>query len=244
MEQAPPISAASQPGPTLPYATLAVAALLTLSGGFLDAFTWIGHGHVFANAMTGNVVLLGVFATAGNWPQAWRHLPPIIAFICGVLTARLIGRSSPRPLLRYPGLTSLLVEIVFLFGAAWLPASVPDLPLVLGLSFVAALQNSSFPKVRDRAYNSVMTTGNLRQFADGLFLIFQPGQRREGLQQAGIFGLICFHFLLGAILGAACTPRLGNLALLVPALLLALVLLRIYAGLRRYQRASVTVGTP
>lgn len=244
MEQTPLIGGTSQPGPTPPYATLPVAALLTLSGGFLDAFTWIGHGHVFANAMTGNVVLLGVFATAGNWAQAWRHLPPIIAFICGVLTARLIGRGASPPLLRYPGLTSLLVEIVFLFGAAWLPASFPDLPLVLGLSFVAALQNSSFPKVRDRAYNSVMTTGNLRQFADGLFLIFQPGQRREGLEQATIFGMICFHFLLGAILGAICTPRMGNLALLVPALLLTLILLRIYAGLRRYRHASAAIGTP
>lgn len=227
-----------------PQGRLAVAALLTLAGGFLDAYTWIGHGHVFANAMTGNFVLLGVFATAGDWAQAWRHLPPIIAFTCGVLTARLIGRGTQRPLLRYPGLTSLLVEIVFLFGAAWLPASFPDLPLVLGLSFVAALQNSSFPKVRDRAYNSVMTTGNLRQFADGLFLIFQRGERREGLQQAAIFGLICLHFLLGAILGAACTPRMGNLALLVPALLLTLTLLRIYAGLRRDQRTSAALGTP
>lgn len=233
MEQTPPADTADQPVPTPPYATLEVAALLTVSGGFLDAFTWVGHGHVFANAMTGNVVLLGVFATAGNWPQAWRHLPPIVAFICGVLTARLIGHRSPRPLLRYPGLASLLVEIVFLCGAAWLPASFSDLPLVLGLSFVAALQNSSFPRIGDRAYNSVMTTGNLRNFADGLYLLFQAEQRHAGLQQAKIFGVICLHFLLGAIVGAASTPRLGNLALLIPALLLALTLLRIYRGLRQ-----------
>jgi hypothetical protein len=30
-----------------------VALLLTLSGGFLDAFTFVGHGKVFANSMSG-----------------------------------------------------------------------------------------------------------------------------------------------------------------------------------------------
>jgi uncharacterized membrane protein YoaK (UPF0700 family) len=35
-----------------------VAVLLTLSGGFPDAFTYLGHGKVFANSMTGNIVLL------------------------------------------------------------------------------------------------------------------------------------------------------------------------------------------
>src|SRR6185437_11215017 len=43
-----------------PESSVAVACLLSLSGGFLDAFTYIGHGGVFANAMTGNVVLMGV----------------------------------------------------------------------------------------------------------------------------------------------------------------------------------------
>ena len=38
--------------------TLGIATLLAAAGGFLDGFTWVGHGHVFANAMTGNVVLL------------------------------------------------------------------------------------------------------------------------------------------------------------------------------------------
>jgi uncharacterized membrane protein YoaK (UPF0700 family) len=42
------------------------SAVMASAGGFLDAFTYVGHGHVFANAITGNVVLLGValaFAT-------------------------------------------------------------------------------------------------------------------------------------------------------------------------------------
>ena len=40
--------------------------LLRLSGAFLDVVHLCGHGGVFANAVTGNVVLLGVFAASGD----------------------------------------------------------------------------------------------------------------------------------------------------------------------------------
>ena len=34
------------------------AALLSISGGLQDVYTYIARGHVFANAQTGNIVLL------------------------------------------------------------------------------------------------------------------------------------------------------------------------------------------
>jgi uncharacterized membrane protein YoaK (UPF0700 family) len=37
-----------------------VGFLLSAVGGYLDAYTYVGHGGVFANAQTGNVVLLAV----------------------------------------------------------------------------------------------------------------------------------------------------------------------------------------
>ena len=40
--------------------TLFLGALLTVTGGFLDAYTYLCRGKVFANAQTGNIVLLGV----------------------------------------------------------------------------------------------------------------------------------------------------------------------------------------
>ena len=40
--------------------------LLAVVGGFLDAYTSICRGHVFANAQTGNIVLLGVHLTNQN----------------------------------------------------------------------------------------------------------------------------------------------------------------------------------
>ena len=41
-------------------------ALLTLSGGLQDAYTYLCRGRVFANAQTGNIVLLGHSLCAGS----------------------------------------------------------------------------------------------------------------------------------------------------------------------------------
>ena len=42
------------------------AAVLALAGGFLDAYTYLCRGQVFANAQTGNMVLLAVRLAEGN----------------------------------------------------------------------------------------------------------------------------------------------------------------------------------
>jgi uncharacterized membrane protein YoaK (UPF0700 family) len=68
----------------------AIALCWAAAGGFLDGFTYVGHGHVFASAMTGNVVLLGINSISGSWRTAFRYLPPILAFLLGLSTARAI----------------------------------------------------------------------------------------------------------------------------------------------------------
>ena len=87
-----------------------VAVLLTLSGGFLDAFTYIGHGKVFANSMTGNIVLLAVNLAAGNWQQVSRHISPIVGFVCGVLAAHLLQLMTPRRV-RHPASGSRFTRV-------------------------------------------------------------------------------------------------------------------------------------
>ena len=38
-----------------------LTAILAIVGGFLDAYSYLMRGHVFANAQTGNIVLFGVY---------------------------------------------------------------------------------------------------------------------------------------------------------------------------------------
>jgi len=199
-----------------PEERLRVAVVLSASGGFLDAFTWVAHGGVFANAQSGNVVLLGVFTALGEWRQALRHVPPIVAFLLGLFVAdRLRVFAARHERLRVP-LLSLAIELLLLAVVALLPAPGPDLPVVLGIAFVAALQTSSFAHVEGSAYSSVMTTGNLRRAAESLFAGLTTPRDAAKLRQAQVFATICCAFALGSALGAFATARLANVALLIP----------------------------
>ena len=46
--------------------TIKLGILLALSGGFMDAYSYIQRDQVFANAQTGNMLLFGVNLSAGN----------------------------------------------------------------------------------------------------------------------------------------------------------------------------------
>src|SRR6202041_1996670 len=70
--------------------TLVISALLASAGGFLDGFMYVGHGHVFANSMTGNVVLLGINCLSGSWQTGFRHLVAILSFLAGVCVSQVM----------------------------------------------------------------------------------------------------------------------------------------------------------
>ena len=54
--------------------TIILGTLLSLSGGFQDAYTYVLRGNVFANAQTGNVVLMGQHIMTGDFRRALHYL--------------------------------------------------------------------------------------------------------------------------------------------------------------------------
>ena len=70
------------------------AAFLSLSGGLQDAYTYIYRGHVFANAQTGNIVLLSQSIAERNWTQTLEYLIPLSFFAFGIAAA---AASFPLP---------------------------------------------------------------------------------------------------------------------------------------------------
>ena len=62
---------------------------LTLSGGLQDAYTYCVRGQVFANAQTGNIVLMSQRAFAGDLAGVLRYLIPLLAFALGVAVTLL-----------------------------------------------------------------------------------------------------------------------------------------------------------
>ena len=56
------------------------AVFLSLSGGLQDAYTYLFRGKVFANAQTGNIVLLSSNIMDGQWDRVLHYLVPLCAF--------------------------------------------------------------------------------------------------------------------------------------------------------------------
>ena len=73
---------------------LLIASLLALTGGYLDAYTWIVH-RAFANAQTANLVFLWVYMTGGEWAKALHYVPPLFAFVLGVIMASCLRKFTP-----------------------------------------------------------------------------------------------------------------------------------------------------
>ena len=66
------------------------ALFLSVSGGLQDVYTYLYRGKVFANAQTGNIVLMAVKLFAGEWGEALRYLMPLCAFALGIFVAEFI----------------------------------------------------------------------------------------------------------------------------------------------------------
>ena len=69
------------------------AAVLSISGGLQDVYTYVSRGEVFANAQTGNIVLFSQNVFACNWELTIRYLVPVLFFAFGVAVATWIRQS-------------------------------------------------------------------------------------------------------------------------------------------------------
>ena len=90
------------------------AALLSVSGGLQDAYTYIARGQVFANAQTGNIVLLSQNLFSGNWGRVLHYLFPLCAFGLGVAAAEAIRWKFQKIRAVHWRQLVLLVEILLL----------------------------------------------------------------------------------------------------------------------------------
>lgn len=199
---------------------LVIASLLALTGGYLDAYTWIVH-RAFANAQTANLVFLWVYMTGGEWGKALHYVPPLSAFVLGVVMASCLRKFAPQ---QAPEI-SVATEILFLFIIAILHNRVPQVAGTLGLSFVAAFQTASFPRVEGWGYSSVMATSNFRYTIEGLFAAFAGSSETKPFRRPYVFGTMCVAFGLGAAVGAIMTNVTRAYSLAIPVALLSIVLL-------------------
>jgi uncharacterized membrane protein YoaK (UPF0700 family) len=196
--------------------SVAAASALTAAGGSMDAWVYMDHGHVFANAQTGNVVLFGIHAAAGDFSDAARHVPSMIAFILGLVSSRLTEAG-----LKKAGLNSrnvrLTVECFLLVALAMTASRLPNAAVTACVGFIAAVQITSLSHIGDVRFNTGMTTGNLLgAFSAAIAVLSDPASKEDRIRAIAL-GSMCFTFAAGAVLGGFCTLHFSDRTLFVTA---------------------------
>ena len=194
------------------------AVFLSLSGGLQDAYTYLFRGKVFANAQTGNIVLLSANLMDGNWERVLHYLVPLCAFALGVLTAeKMRERFREMRTLHWRQLV-VLGEGLLLFLVGFLPQEQNLLANAI-VSFACAMQVQAFRKVNGYAFASTMCIGNLRSGMDSLCSWLVAGNRAAKDKALHYFAII-FLFALGAALGSVALNFCGAKAIWFSCLLL------------------------
>lgn len=184
-----------------------VAAFLSVSGGLQDAYTYIAREQVFANAQTGNVVLLTQRLFSGSWEQCLPYLLPLISFSLGVAIAEQIEyKYQNRECLQWRQIV-LLLEIALLFGVGFFPGEW-NLAANSLVSISCAMQVQAFRKVKGFSFASTMCIGNLRSGVEMLCSFLRKRDRGTLHGVACYFGVIAL-FAIGAGVGGFCIGWLG-----------------------------------
>ena len=194
------------------------AVFIILSGGFQDAYTYICRGGVFANAQTGNVVLMSTALFQREWAAVLKYLVPVLSFLVGTAVAEVVHiRLKTYEKLHWRQII-LLCEIFLLLGVGFLPPALEPLANAL-VSFVCAMQVQTFHKVRGHAYASTMCIGNLRSGMEALCAYFRI-REKEILWKALTYFSVILIFGVGAGLGSVLTLALGTRSIWICCLLL------------------------
>jgi uncharacterized membrane protein YoaK (UPF0700 family) len=203
--------------------TLRFAMLLTLTNGFLDAYTYITRGGVFANVQTGNVILFAIDMRHGHWAHSLDHLWPILAFLAGVLLSSHIKSGRVERRLPHPLRWTMAIQAVAFAVVGFVPTSVPSGFVTIPISFLAAMQFTLFRSIGDLNYVAVATTGNLMRCVEAGYSVFVD-KDNDARFAFRVYGILITTFASGAVIGAFTSEGWGIRAVWVPAACLAVTL--------------------
>lgn len=200
--------------------SIRLGLLLAISGGFMDAYSYLFRGKVFANAQTGNLLLLGLSILEKEWSNCIKYLVPIMAFMVGVFLATSIHRKLMHQRKYHWRQIAILIEAIVLFGVAFIPQ---DLNLFANslISLGCGIQIESFKKIHGLGASTTMCVGNLRA-ATSFISDYIYTKNIEDLKKGLLYLLVILFFVFGAIFGSVSIRVFGQSSILICSILLFL----------------------
>jgi uncharacterized membrane protein YoaK (UPF0700 family) len=179
--------------------SLELGIVLALAGGFMDSYSYMCRGSVFANAQTGNMLLLGIHLSSGNWGMALRYLLPVLSFAIGIATADIVRfKTKDHNIVHWRQIT-VLFEAAMLIVVSMIPLQINLIANSL-TSLACGIQVESFRKIRGNGIATTMCIGNLRSGTQNLCEYFQL-KKKNNLKKSLLYYGIIFCFIIGAIIG-------------------------------------------
>lgn len=177
-----------------------LAAMLSISGGLQDSYSYIARGGVFANAQTGNIVLLSRYVFGGKFFATLHYLMPLLFFSLGVAAAERIHQKYQNARKFHWRQLVLMIEMALLILVGFMPEKWNLLANSL-VSFSCAMQVQAFRKVKGYSFASTMCIGNIRSGVEDLCTYSQT-KNKDTLYKAFHYFSVIFLFACGAGLGS------------------------------------------
>ncbi|BCM24579.1 YoaK family protein [Methyloradius palustris] len=203
--------------------------ILSFTGGFVDVVSFVALFGLFANHMTGNIVMIGV-SVSNSSNGLVSKLLAIPVFIITVAATRLVithyGSQSRRLIILLYMLQASFLTFFMLSGWYASPILNPDnwLALVTGIFAVMAMgiQNAQSRLIEPGQVPTTIMTGNMTQavidFVD--IVTKNPVTANDAAKRFAIYGPAIVAFMIGAIAGAFLYKYWSFACLLVPILAL------------------------
>ena len=195
--------------------SIKLGVILAIAGGFMDAYSYMCRGKVFANAQTGNILLIGINISERNWHMALHYLVPVLAFAIGIALADLVKiRTKDLTLLHWRQSVSFIPQ---------------DFNLVANAltSLACGIQVESFRKIHGNGIATTMCIGNLRSATQHM-CSYANTKDKEYIKKGLLYYGIIFFFVIGAVIGNACVEMFAEKALLIASAILAVAFVMMF----------------
>ena len=214
--------------------SIELGIVLAMIGGFMDAYSYICRDHVFANAQTGNILLLGVSISEGNWSSAIRYAFPVLAFTIGIALADFVRIRWKEESAFHWRQISVLLEAIILLIVCLIPQGF-NLEANGLTSFACGIQVESFRKIHGNGIATTMCIGNLRSATQNLCEYIYTKNKsilKKGILYYGI--IVCF--ILGAVIGDFCMKHWAEKAIVVCSGMLMIAFIMMFVDREQEER--------
>lgn len=196
--------------------SIEIGILLALAGGFMDSYSYICRGGVFANAQTGNMLLFGINLANGNITKSISYATTILFFGIGIIMSNIIRhimeKIDKKNYLHWRQIV-LLIEMILFVIVCFISKEHNMLANNI-TSMGCGIQMQSFRKIYDNNIATTMCIGNFRSATDNMYSFFK-NRKISHLKKSLLYYFIISCFISGAIIGNFFIKIMSEKAMLI-----------------------------